>query len=138
MRIGAPERFLEALQLPKRNAAVIVRPGVLGTDRHCPVKANQRLLVTAKLVEQQTEVRLSVRGVRISFQHRSYQIERFDNSALLVSNYPEQVQRVELVGLHLENAQIEVFGFCQCALLVDSNRLVEEPGHIGCLVPERG
>jgi hypothetical protein len=46
--------------------------------------------------------------------------------ALLVAQGPEQMQRVEMLGLELQNARVEGLGLRQLALLLQRHRLLEQ------------
>src|SRR5262249_23059309 len=102
------------------------RVRILGLDRKRRVIACQRLLTAPKPLEDNPVVQERSRGSRISLQGGGDQFERFERPALLVSNDPEQMGRVEMSRLCLPNLRIQALGVGQSTILVKDGGLVEQ------------
>jgi hypothetical protein len=104
-----------------------MRVDIIRPDRQHLVIALQRLLVAPEPVKHRAMVRQGFRRARVELERPPNQRERFDIPALLVPNDSEQMRRIEMIGLHLQNVRVETLGFGDPALLMNRDRSSEPP-----------
>src|SRR5205814_741571 len=82
-------------------------------------------------VEYRTLVQQRIGRARKDLQRRTKQIERLSIATLLMAHNPEQMQRIKMIDLLLQDPRIKPFSFRQSALLVMLNRFIEQCREIG-------
>ena len=105
-----------------------MRLSIVGLDHQCPIIARQCLLVALEPMEHRTLVRQSTRRARIAPQRRTDQLEGFERPVLPVSNEPQQMQCIEMIGLRSQNLEIEGLGLRQPTIPIMDICPIELPG----------
>src|SRR3954447_3954887 len=113
-----------ALLLEQHIAAVVERVEMAGRQRQRLVEGRQRLVAALQRVQHQREVRQRVGRARLRFKSRGDETVGLAYLAALVVQHAEEMQRIEIVALHLEHARVEGRGLVEAALLMQRDRLL--------------
>jgi hypothetical protein len=129
--VEALQRILGAIQLPQDVAAIVQQFGRLRFDRQGLFETRQRVPVTIEGDQDETVVRQGTRFIGLCFQRPADQIRRFGVAALLMSKNSEKVLRFEMIGIPLQNFQIQTFGRRKTSRLMKRDGLIDRLGQHG-------
>src|ERR1700678_724599 len=94
-------------------------------DRDRPVAGDDRLLVAAERLQDDAEVRQRLGRSWIDLVGRGNQLMRLLVAALLIPQHAEQMQRVEMLRIDVEDLAIKQLGSREVAGLVKCERPAE-------------
>ena len=112
------ERLLESSQRHEHAAALANGLDIAGRDGERLVVCDERLVMTVESVEHGAEIAQGVDRMRVHLERGVDQSRGLGTLALLLPQDPEQVQRVEMIGPHVENRGIALFRFGEHSALM--------------------
>jgi hypothetical protein len=93
------------------------------------VVARERLFTVTEVRLHEPKIRKGCNVLPLGFQRCADVIERFDDSPLLKSKHAEQMQRIEMFRLRLDDFLIEIDGASDVALLMQDYGLRQRTRH---------
>ena len=124
--IEAGKRILGAAKREQRVAAVVQGVQMAGLQGERFIEAVERLGVALERVQDVGEIHQQI-GRGIDLERGRQKAVRLACLARLRLRQPDQLQRVEMIGRHLQHARVELRGLAQPTLLVQGD------GFLHCL-----
>ena len=118
------KRFLGAAEVHERNAATDERFAALLAQGEDFVANRKRCLLAIKAIERFAEGAQRLGRSGIGLKRIADQPEGLDAVALLLSQYSQLMQRVEMIGFCLEDRAVEFFGLGEHSQLVELETIV--------------
>jgi hypothetical protein len=122
----APERLRGSAEGQQRIAAVPVRIGQIRPYRQCALVTLDRFLKATQCRRDVAVTEMRLRKPGVVNQRQADQPLRLVQTPSLRFQHPEQVKRIELVGLRAKNRPVQALGFRQIPGLV-AGRGAPEP-----------
>ena len=118
-------------KLQQRHAAAVEQFGIVRLETQAFVKTDQRPLEIPQRVKHHPETGKAIGAKWVAFQRFLKQRKRCVEPTAPVVDLPETVQRVEIVGVMLEDFPVKPFSLGEFAVLESAPRALERPRGIG-------
>ena len=124
------ERLLGSAELKQGHAAPVEQLGIVRLEAKALVKADQRPLEMPKRMENESETGKAVGAGKVAFQRFLEKRQRRVEPAAPMIDLAKAVQRVEIVGMVLEEFGVKPFRLAEFAVLVCPPGAADEPRRI--------
>ena len=119
------QRFLMTLYGIQNDTEVVVSFRIVGIDGDCPSIACNRIFVAPDIVQRGAEIDVRLDVVGILLERFAHEPDRVRVSSLLLSDDAQQMHRINVFGVDIEDGFVTPFGFNQIPLAVARVPLVQ-------------
>ena len=116
------QRLARPAELEQRHAAPVEKRGVVRRKAKTFVVALERPLELLERVKDQAEARKPIGAVEIGLERRLDQRQRCIQAPALVIDEAETMQRVEMIGINMQDRGVKPLRFVELALFVGAQR----------------